>query len=203
MPRLRCRARRTVHPARPRQDRPPSPLRRRGGRHQAAGESRPADPQQAAELATVLAGLPRLTPEEVEAGRSPAGGFTRAQLAAWGVPWPRQPDGSVPCYAARTAPMPADTALMAVTKRADLTKGTAVIVAGRAAQEEWETKDGQKRRSVKVTADEIAPSLRFATCKVAKAERSRPAAGNGGRGQGGADPWASGTPGTYTDEPPF
>jgi len=45
-------------------------------------------PEQAAELATVLAGLPRLTPEEVEAGRSPAGGFTRAQLAAWGVPWP-------------------------------------------------------------------------------------------------------------------
>jgi hypothetical protein len=42
----------------------------------------------AAELATVLAGLPRLTPEEVEAGRSPAGGFTRKQLAAWGVLWP-------------------------------------------------------------------------------------------------------------------
>jgi hypothetical protein len=45
-------------------------------------------PEQAAELAAILAGLPRLTPEEVEAGRSPAGGFTRAQLAAWGVPWP-------------------------------------------------------------------------------------------------------------------
>jgi hypothetical protein len=29
------------------------------------------------------------------------------------------------------------------------------------AQEEWETKDGQKRRSVKVTADEVAPSLRL------------------------------------------
>jgi hypothetical protein len=45
-------------------------------------------PEQAAELVGILAGLPRLTPEEVEAGRSPAGGFTRAQLAAWGVPWP-------------------------------------------------------------------------------------------------------------------
>jgi hypothetical protein len=45
-------------------------------------------PEQAAELAAILAGLPRLTPEEVEAGRSPAGGFTRAQLAAWEVPWP-------------------------------------------------------------------------------------------------------------------
>ena len=45
-------------------------------------------PEQEAELAAVLAGLPTLTREEVEAGRSPAGGFTRKQLAAWGVPWP-------------------------------------------------------------------------------------------------------------------
>jgi hypothetical protein len=28
------------------------------------------------------------TAEEIEAGRSPAGGWTRAQLAQWGVPWP-------------------------------------------------------------------------------------------------------------------
>jgi hypothetical protein len=45
-------------------------------------------PEQAAELAAILAVLPRLTPEEVEAGRSPVGGFTRKQLAVWGVPWP-------------------------------------------------------------------------------------------------------------------
>jgi hypothetical protein len=55
-------------------------------RRQAKAERR--SPEQAAELAAILAGLPRLTPEEVEAGRSPAGGFTRKQLAAWGVPWP-------------------------------------------------------------------------------------------------------------------
>jgi hypothetical protein len=30
----------------------------------------------------------RLTAEEIEAGRSPRGGWTRATLAAWGVPWP-------------------------------------------------------------------------------------------------------------------
>ncbi len=29
-----------------------------------------------------------LSPEEVEAARSPKGGYSRAQLAAWGVPWP-------------------------------------------------------------------------------------------------------------------
>jgi len=55
-------------------------------RRQAKAEQR--TPQQAAELAAILAGLPRLTPEEVEAGRSPAGGFTGKQLAGWGVPWP-------------------------------------------------------------------------------------------------------------------
>lgn len=29
-----------------------------------------------------------MTEEEIEAGKSPAGGFTKAQLAQWGVPWP-------------------------------------------------------------------------------------------------------------------
>jgi hypothetical protein len=28
------------------------------------------------------------SPEEVEAARTPAGGWKRDQLAAWGVPWP-------------------------------------------------------------------------------------------------------------------
>ncbi len=55
-------------------------------RRQARAERRTSE--QEAELAAILAGLPKLTPEEVEAGRSPAGGFTRKQLAAWGVPWP-------------------------------------------------------------------------------------------------------------------
>ncbi|MFZ0227446.1 MAG: single-stranded DNA-binding protein, partial [Mycobacterium sp.] len=42
-----------------------------------------------------------------------------------------------------------------------LEKGTAVIVQGNAAQEEWTTKDGEKRRSMKVVVDDVAPSLRF------------------------------------------
>jgi hypothetical protein len=28
------------------------------------------------------------TDAEIEAARTPAGGWTREQLAAWGVPWP-------------------------------------------------------------------------------------------------------------------
>lgn len=30
----------------------------------------------------------RVTAEEIEAGKSPAGGWNKAQLADWGVPWP-------------------------------------------------------------------------------------------------------------------
>lgn len=44
--------------------------------------------RQTPEQAAILASLPRLTLAEVEAGRSPAGGYTREQLAKWGVPWP-------------------------------------------------------------------------------------------------------------------
>lgn len=72
-----------------------------------------------------------------------------------------------------------------------LTKGTAVIVTGNASSEEWEAKDGTKRKSMKVTAEDVAPSLRFASAKVARAERS--GTGNQSREQ---DPWSN-------DEPPF
>ena len=79
-----------------------------------------------------------------------------------------------------------------------LGKGTAVLVSGRAAQRTWETKEGEKRRSIEITAEEVAPSLRFATCKVSKVARSKPA--DGGRE---ADPWASEPAGGHSDEPPF
>ena len=29
-----------------------------------------------------------VTIDEIEAARTPSGGWTKAQLAAWGVPWP-------------------------------------------------------------------------------------------------------------------
>jgi hypothetical protein len=42
------------------------------------------------EQAAILAALPRVSREEIEACRTPAGGysFTRERLASWGVPWP-------------------------------------------------------------------------------------------------------------------
>lgn len=57
-----------------------------------------------------------------------------------------------------------------------LPKGARVIVCGRLDQREWEDKEtGQKRTKVDITADEIGPSLQWATAEVRKAERDRPA----------------------------
>ena len=85
-----------------------------------------------------------------------------------------------------------------------LEKGTAVIVTGRAAQEEWTTKEGEKRRSMKVVADEVAPSLRWATAKISRVDRTRPAESKAAGTQATeADPWASEPSGGYSDEPPF
>ena len=45
-------------------------------------------PEQEAERIAVLASLLRASLAEIEAGRSPRGGWTKKQLAQWGVPWP-------------------------------------------------------------------------------------------------------------------
>jgi len=52
-----------------------------------------------------------------------------------------------------------------------LAKGTRVIVTGRLEQRSWETENGDKRSVVEINADEIAPSLRYATAVVTKTPR--------------------------------
>jgi single-strand DNA-binding protein len=52
-----------------------------------------------------------------------------------------------------------------------LTKGMRVIVTGRLEQRSWETEQGEHRSKVEITADEVGPSLRFATADVQKVER--------------------------------
>jgi single-strand DNA-binding protein len=47
-----------------------------------------------------------------------------------------------------------------------LEKGQRVIVYGRVEQESWENKEGEKRSKVKIVADDVAPSLRWATVNV-------------------------------------
>ncbi len=90
-----------------------------------------------------------------------------------------------------------------------ITKGMRLIVHGRLKFREYE-KDGQTRQSIEIDVDEVGPSLRYATAKVQKMQRSggqnsggeqrQPARTGGGQLQGGGgfdnDPWAS-------QEPPF
>ena len=89
-----------------------------------------------------------------------------------------------------------------------ITKGTRVVVTGRLEQRSWETPQGEKRTVVEVVADEIGPSLRWATATVT---RNAPRGGGGdgssggpsGGGAGGAARPAQNTPPAYDDEEPF
>ena len=79
-------------------------------------------------------------------------------------------------------------------------RGTRVIVTGRLEQRSWETDNGEKRSKIEVVADEIGPSLRWATAQVSKIERSQ--AGGGAGTSGGGRPVAN-EPSTYDGEEPF
>jgi single-strand DNA-binding protein len=121
---------------------------------------------------------------------------------------------------------------LAENASASLTKGSRVIVIGRMEQRSWETQDGDKRSKVEIVADEVGPSLRWATAQVERMQRSdnqggggNYAGGNGGGGynnannnQGGgynngqsnqapanqgANNYSGGDPGWGSDEEPF
>ena len=53
-----------------------------------------------------------------------------------------------------------------------LTKGARVIVSGRLEQRTWETENGDKRSIVEINADEIGPSLKWATAVVTRTPRA-------------------------------
>ena len=86
-----------------------------------------------------------------------------------------------------------------------VTKGTRVVVTGRLEQRSWETQDGDKRSKIEVVADEIGPSLRWATADVRKNERNEGGGFSGGGGGGGAPrPIPNEPPAGYVmDEEPF
>ena len=50
-------------------------------------------------------------------------------------------------------------------------KGDRVIVYGRLQQRSWETDEGDKRSKVDIVADEVSPSLRWATATTVRNER--------------------------------
>ncbi len=94
-----------------------------------------------------------------------------------------------------------------------ITKGMRLIVHGRFKTRQYD-KDGQTRTSVEIEVDEVGPSLRYATAKVNKMQRSSAGGSQQGGGfgtkVGGDDPWASAqasvgqsSQSSFNDEPPF
>lgn len=77
-------------------------------------------------------------------------------------------------------------------------KGTRVVVTGRLEQRTWETDAGDKRSKVEVVADEVGPSLRWATASVVRNERS-----TGDYRPSTAPVPSSGPGGRYDDDEPF
>ena len=77
-----------------------------------------------------------------------------------------------------------------------LHRGTRVIVSGRLRQRSYETREGEKRTVVELDVDEVGPSLKYATAKVARTTRQGGGGGysGGGASGGGDDPWASAAP---------
>jgi single-strand DNA-binding protein len=68
-----------------------------------------------------------------------------------------------------------------------LAKGDRAVVIGRLKSRSWETPEGERRSVVEVEADEVGPSLKWATAKPQRAARS---------GSGKAA-------GQFNDDPPF
>ncbi|MBL0746643.1 single-stranded DNA-binding protein [Nocardioides baculatus] len=86
-----------------------------------------------------------------------------------------------------------------------LQRGMRVIVQGRLKSRQYETREGEKRTVFEIDVEEVGPSLRSASAKVTKTQRSGGGggysggsgySGGGGGGQSatGDDPWASPAP---------
>jgi single-strand DNA-binding protein len=81
-----------------------------------------------------------------------------------------------------------------------LQKGMRVVVQGNLRSRQYETREGEKRTVFEIQVDEVGPSLRYATAKVTRTQRSGGSSYGGGQGggQGGPsdnDPWATPAPG--------
>ncbi|MFM7649681.1 MAG: single-stranded DNA-binding protein [Acidimicrobiaceae bacterium] len=80
---------------------------------------------------------------------------------------------------------------------ATFTKGTRVVVTGRLEQREYTSREGEKRTAIDVIADELGPSLRWATATVVRTPKQD--------GQGGGAANRSANTGTNpgTEATPF
>jgi single-strand DNA-binding protein len=79
-----------------------------------------------------------------------------------------------------------------------------VIVSGRLEQREYQNREGEKRTAIEINADEIGPSLRWATASVERTPRGE-GGGNAGGARGGSPAGGNAGGGDYfpSDEEPF
>lgn len=57
---------------------------------------------------------------------------------------------------------------------ASLSKGNRIIVTGRLEQRTYTDREGVEKSSTEIVADSVGPDLRWATCEVARTERTKP-----------------------------
>src|SRR5947207_757293 len=74
-----------------------------------------------------------------------------------------------------------------------LTRGSRVVVTGRLKQRSWENQEGEKRTVVEIEADDLGPSLKWATATVTKTSRSSSASSGGDWGAAVAAPVGAST----------
>ncbi len=77
-----------------------------------------------------------------------------------------------------------------------LAKGSRVVVTGRLEQRSWETDNGDKRSVVEIVADEVGPSLRWASAQITKNDRRGGGDFGGDGGSGGSGGSAGGGSGS-------
>jgi len=91
---------------------------------------------------------------------------------------------------------------MAENVAESIAKGARVVVTGRLEQRSWETENGEKRSVIEVNADDIGPSLRWATAQIARNERKGGGDfGGGGGGQSGGQSGGGSAPASGASAP--
>ncbi len=94
---------------------------------------------------------------------------------------------------------------MAENVSESLSRGARVVVTGRLEQRSWESQEGERRSKIEVVADDIGPSLRWATATITKNERRSPsdASGGGFSSRPAPAPSQPASVGAFGDDEPF
>ena len=86
-----------------------------------------------------------------------------------------------------------------------ITKGARVVVYGTLSQRSWENQEGERRSKVEIIADDVAPSLKWASAEITRNEfKGEGGGGPRGGGGGGGRAVSNEPPPAYDmDEEPF